>query len=95
MSLVFGDEFLSQCLHLNSQQRCSAGIRTWLSADQSSYSTLTESEFTFDPCLILSQAGLELGALLWWLRDLPRSHRSGNVGPKQKKLNAVFQEIKI
>ncbi len=32
-SLVFGDEFLAQCLHLKSHQRCSAGIRTWLSAD--------------------------------------------------------------
>ncbi len=51
-SLVFGDEFLAQGLHLKSQQRCSAGIRTWLSADQSSSSTLTESSFLFDPCLI-------------------------------------------
>ncbi len=50
--LVFGDEFLAQGLHLKSQQRCSAGIRTWLSADQSSSSTLTESSFLFDPCLI-------------------------------------------
>ncbi len=50
--LVFGDEFLSQGLHLKSHQRCSAGIRTWLSADQSSSSTLTESSFLFDPCLI-------------------------------------------
>ncbi len=31
---------------------CSAGIRTWLSTDQSSSSTLTESSFLFDPCLI-------------------------------------------
>ncbi len=30
-SLVFGDEFLAQGLHLKSLQRCSAGIRTWLS----------------------------------------------------------------
>ncbi len=52
MSLVFGDEFLAQCLHLKSHQRCSPGIRTWLSADQSSSSTLTESAFLFDPCLI-------------------------------------------
>ncbi len=51
-SLVFGDEFLAQCLHLKSHQRCSAGIRTWLSADQSSSSTRTESSFIFDPCLI-------------------------------------------
>ncbi len=29
------DEFLAQGLHLKSHQRCSAGIRTWLSADQS------------------------------------------------------------
>ncbi len=47
---MFGDEFLSQGLHLKSHQRCSAGIRTCLSADQSSSSTLTE--FIFDPCLI-------------------------------------------
>jgi len=52
MSLVFGEEFLAQGLHLNSHQRCSAGIRTCLSADQSSSSTLTESSFLFDPCLI-------------------------------------------
>ncbi len=51
-SLVFGDEFLAQGLHLKSHQKCSAGIRTWLSADQSSSSTLTESSFLFDPCLI-------------------------------------------
>ncbi len=51
-SLVFGDEFLAQGLHLKSHQRCSAGIRTWLSADQSSSSTLTESSFLFDPCFI-------------------------------------------
>ncbi len=31
---------------------CSAGIRTWFSADQSSSSTLTQSSFLFDPCLI-------------------------------------------
>ncbi len=42
-SLVFGDEFLVQVCHLKSHQRCSAGIRTWLSADQSGSSTLTES----------------------------------------------------
>ncbi len=51
-SLVFGDEFLALGLHLKSHQRCSAGIRTWLSADQSSSSTLTESSFLIDPCLI-------------------------------------------
>ncbi len=39
-------------LHLKSHQRCSAGIRTWLSADRSSSSTLTESSFLFDPCRI-------------------------------------------
>ncbi len=39
-------------LHLKSQQRCPAGIRTWLSADQSSSSTLTQSSFLFDHCLI-------------------------------------------
>ncbi len=31
---------------------CSAGIMTWLSAHQSSSSTLTESTFIFDLCLI-------------------------------------------
>ncbi len=46
------DTFLAQGLHLKSHQRCSAGIRTWLSADQSSSSTLTESSFLFDPYLI-------------------------------------------
>ncbi len=46
-SLVFGDEFLAQGLHLTSHQRCSAGIRTLLSADRSSSSTLTESSFPF------------------------------------------------
>ncbi len=51
-SLVFGDTFLAQGLHLKSHQRCSDWIRTCLSADQSSYSTLTESSFLFDPCLI-------------------------------------------
>ncbi len=50
--VLFGDSFLAQVLHLKSHQRCSAGIRTWLSADQSSSSTLTESSFLFDPCLI-------------------------------------------
>ncbi len=39
---VIGDTFLAQGLHLKSHQRCSAGIRTWLSAEQSSSSTLTE-----------------------------------------------------
>ncbi len=51
-SLMFGDEFLAQGLHLKSHQRCSAGIMTWLSADQSSSSTLTESSFLYDPGLI-------------------------------------------
>ncbi len=51
-SLVFGDEFLAQGLHVKSHQRCSAEIRTCLSADQSSSSTLTESSFLFDSCLI-------------------------------------------
>ncbi len=49
---MFCDEFLAQGLHLKSHHRCSAGIRTWLSADQSSSSTLTQSSFLFDPCLI-------------------------------------------
>ncbi len=48
-SLVFGDQFLAQGLHLKSHQKCSAGFRTWLSADQSSSSTLTESSFIFYP----------------------------------------------
>ncbi len=48
-SLVFSDQFLAQGLHLKSHQKCSAGIRTWLSADQSSSSTLTESSFIFYP----------------------------------------------
>ncbi len=43
MVVVFGDKFLAQGLHLKSHQRCSAGIGTCLSADQSSSSTLTES----------------------------------------------------
>ncbi len=51
-TLVFGYEFLAQGLHLKSHQRGSAGIMTWLSADQSSSSTLTESSFLFDPCLL-------------------------------------------
>ncbi len=51
-SLVFGYEFLAQGLYLKSHQKCSAEIRTWLSADQSSSSTLTESSFLSDPCLI-------------------------------------------
>ncbi len=37
---------------IKSHQKCSTGIRTWLSADQSSSSTLTESSFLFDSCLI-------------------------------------------
>ncbi len=40
-------EFLAQGLHLKSHKRCSAGIRTCLSADQSSSSTLTESIIYF------------------------------------------------
>ncbi len=52
-SLVFSDEFLAQGLHLQSHQRCSAGIRTWFYADQSSSSTLTESIILFfEPSLI-------------------------------------------
>ncbi len=43
VATVFGGEFLAQGLHLKSHQRCSAGIMTWLSADWSSSSTLTES----------------------------------------------------
>ncbi len=60
-SLVFGDEFLAQGLHLKSHQRFSAGIRTCLSADQSSSSTLTESSFIFDPCLIHCHVRIEKG----------------------------------
>ncbi len=44
---MFGDEFLDQGLHLKSYQRCLAGIRALLSADQSSSSTLTESIISF------------------------------------------------
>ncbi len=44
--------FLAQGLYLKSHQKSSAGIRTWFSGDQSSSSTLTESSFIFDPCLI-------------------------------------------
>ncbi len=47
--MAFGDEFLAQGLHLKSHQRCSAAIRTWLSADQSNSSTLTESHHLFLP----------------------------------------------
>ncbi len=36
---MFGDEFLAQGLHLKSQQRCSAVVRTCLSVDQSSNNT--------------------------------------------------------
>ncbi len=43
MEAQFGDDFLDPRLHLKSHQRCLAGIRTWLSADQTSSSTLTES----------------------------------------------------
>ncbi len=50
---VIGVSFLAQGLHLKSHQRCSAGIRTWLSADQSSSSTLTESSFLFDNCVYI------------------------------------------
>ncbi len=59
-SLVFGDEVLTQGLHLKSHQRCSAGIRTWLSADQSSSSTLTESSFLFQFSEIISFFNLAL-----------------------------------
>ncbi len=52
ISLVFGGEFLAQSLHLKSHQKCSDGMRTCLSANQSSSSIFTESSFLFDPCLI-------------------------------------------
>ncbi len=45
-SLVFGDEFLSQGLYLKSHRGVQLGL------DQSSSSTLTESSFLFDSCLI-------------------------------------------
>ncbi len=60
-SLVFGDEFLAQGLHIKSHQRCSAGIKIWLPADQSSSSTLTESSFLFDPCLTLGGGHFKCG----------------------------------
>ncbi len=50
-SLVFGDEFLAQGLHLKSHQRCSAGIRTGLSATQPSSSTFTQSIIYF--CIVM------------------------------------------
>ncbi len=62
-SLVFVDAFLSQGLYLKSHQRCSAAIRTWLSAKQSSSSTPTESSFLFDPCLIHNSKKNELDEL--------------------------------
>ncbi len=43
---------MTQGLHLKSHQRCSAGIMTCLSVEQSSSSTLIESLFLFDRCLI-------------------------------------------
>ncbi len=42
-SLVLVIVFWLQGLHLKSRQKCSAAIRTWLSADQSSSSTLIKS----------------------------------------------------
>ncbi len=50
-SLVFGDEFWAQGLHLKSHQRCSAGIRTWFYADQVLPHWLNQS-FLLEPCLI-------------------------------------------
>ncbi len=40
-------QVLKAGLHLKSHQKGSVGIRTWLSADQSSSSTLTESIMSF------------------------------------------------
>ncbi len=65
-SLVFGDEFLAQGLHLKSHQKCSAGIRTWLSADQSSSSTVTQSIISYRSLpntLIHCQARIEKGSV--------------------------------
>ncbi len=53
-SLVFGDEFLAHGQHLKSHQKVFSWDQDLLSADQSSSSTLTESSFLFDPCLIHS-----------------------------------------
>ncbi len=53
--------FFAHGLHLKSHQRCSAGIRICLPADRSSSSTLTESSFLFDPCLIHSHVRIEKG----------------------------------
>ncbi len=50
-SLVFGDEFWAQGLHLKSHQRCSAGIRTWFYVDQVLPHWLNQS-FLLEPCLI-------------------------------------------
>ncbi len=52
-SLVFGDEFLAQGLHLKSHQRCSAGIRTWLSADQSFLPYRSADVFLFFLCFFI------------------------------------------
>ncbi len=43
-SLVFGDEFLAHGLHLKSHQRCSAGIRTLLSAKHLHFCVLRKKE---------------------------------------------------
>ncbi len=47
-SLVFGDEFFGS----RSAFKVTPEVFSCLSADQSSSSTLTESSFLFDPCLI-------------------------------------------
>ncbi len=55
-SLMFGDEFLAQGLHLKSHQKCSAGIMTRLAADQSSSSTLTQSIIDFFNLVLYTEA---------------------------------------
>ncbi len=55
-SLVFGDDFLAQGLRLKSHQKCSAMIKTWLSADQSSSSTLIQSIIIFFDLALYTEA---------------------------------------
>ncbi len=61
---------MSQGLHLKSHKRCSAGIRTWLSADQSSSSTLTESIIFYFSTLPYTQRHCHVDSSTWlalWL----------------------------
>ncbi len=51
--------WLKVCI-LKSHQKCLAGIRTWLSADQSSSSTLTESSFSLWSATLYTEATVML-----------------------------------